>query len=177
MWLKWTLRWKPTIFPFFVLLPNPSPLITATHSPLIYTGHPEKTCWKTFSLWEICNFTCYISYPPSPLLCFMSGKITLHVLSSQTVKNINLLNWTFFIHKFLSKRNDFFFYFQAGFFRGRESKEWSDHKKKQWSMLTYFYYIISPLYMRLYSLPFLALKTKMFCTIQFSQITISKYTL
>lgn len=177
MWLTWTLRWKPTIFPFFVLLPNPSPLITTTHSPLIYTGHPEKTCWKTFSLWEICNFTCYISYPPSPLLCFMSGKITLHVLSSQTVKNINLLNWTFFIHKFLSKRNDFFFYFQAGFFRGRESKEWSDHKKKQWSMLTYFYYIISPLYMRLYSLPFLALKTKMFCTIQFSQITISKYTL
>ena len=165
MWLKWTLRWKPTIFPFFVLLPNPSPLITATHSPLIHTGHPEKTCWKTSSLWGICNFTCYISYPPLPFSASWVVK-SLYMFCHPKLKNINLLNWTFFIHKFLSKRNDVF-YFQAGLFRGRESKEWSDHKKKQWSMLTYFYYIISPLYMRLYPLLFLALKTKMFCTIQF----------
>ena len=159
-------KMKANNLPF---LCSPPKSFSIDHSYSLAT-HLHRASWKdmlenVFPLRDMQFHMLYILSPP-PLLCFMSGKITLHVLSSQTVKNINLLNWTFFIHKFLSKRNDVF-YFQAGLFRGRESKEWSDHKKKQWSMLTYFYYIISPLYMCLYPLLFLALKTKMFCTIQF----------
>ena len=97
---------------------SPPKSFSIDHSYSLAT-HLHRASWKdmlenVFPLRDMQFHMLYI-LSPLPLLCFMSGKITPHVLSSQTVKNINLLNWTFFIHKFLSKRNDFFFIFRLGF--------------------------------------------------------------
>lgn len=100
----------------------------------------------------------------------------------RTGKTIHLLNWTFFIHRFLWKRNNIFF--QSFLFGWKGSlkkvqihihsvtikRQWSLHSHLSVTLYVHFTCICT-------SLPFPTLETKILRTIHFCQITISKYTL
>lgn len=91
-------------------------------------GILKRHVWKCFSFegHTISHAVHLIS--PRPLSASWVVKSHCTFCHPKTMKNMNLLNWNFFIHKFYQR--EITFSFQAGFFRGRESKERSDNNKE-----------------------------------------------